>query len=66
MKEKWTMKMIYTNFFPTVTSNTTFFHTSAGDLSYAEQLSHGKHVNQHVDFLYVTPSLVELCRATTH
>lgn len=56
--------MIYTKIFPSVTFNTTFFHTSA-DLSYAERLPHGM-VNQHVDFLYVTPSLVELCRATTH
>lgn len=41
MKEKWTMKMIYTKIFPIVTFSTTFFHSSAGDLSYAEQLPNG-------------------------
>lgn len=37
MKEKWTMKMIYTEIFPIVTFSG-LFHSSAGDLSYAEQL----------------------------
>lgn len=37
MKEKWTMKMIHTEIFLIVTFSG-LFHSSAGDLSYAEQL----------------------------
>jgi len=54
MKEKWTMKMIYTEICSIVTFSTTFFHSSEGDLSYAEQLPRGV-VNKQVGFCTSSP-----------
>lgn len=64
MKENWAMKLIYSEIFPIVTFSG-LFDSTAGDLSYAEQLPNSA-VNLQVYFLYVVSSLVELRRATTH